>query len=91
MKEYSQTAKVKRYSLPLQIKKNNDWYLAFCPIWNDCYAQGKTIDQATAEAIAVASSLIELYQKEDLPIPLPLEKKALSEKISFKVPIYSSL
>lgn len=92
MKKLLKTEVVKKYKLPLEIKKEGEYFLASCPAWTDCYAQGKTIDDATAEIIAVASSLIELYQEEGLKIPLSeCENSPLTSvnKISFDVPVFS--
>lgn len=84
------TALVQEFQLPIEIKKDGEFFLAQCPIWHDCYAQGKTIDEVTAEILAVASSLIELYQEEGLKIPLKhLGEEKLPDKISFSIPVFS--
>lgn len=70
MKRVKQTKTVKAFQLPIEITREGDHFIAHCPRWKDCYAQGKSIDEATSEIIAVASSLIELYEEEDLRIPL---------------------
>ena len=85
-----QTISVKKYQLPIEIKKEGDYFLAFSPSWSDCYAQGSTIDEATAEIVSVAASLIELYKEEEMEIPLFEFKESSSQaKISFNVPIYA--
>jgi len=61
---------VKKFQMPIEINREGGYFLARCPVWADCYAQGDSIDKATSEIIAVASSLIELYQEEKLRIPL---------------------
>ena len=58
------------YSLPIEIQHEDDGYVARCPVWSDCFAQGDTIDEAINEISYVASSLIELYKEEGLKIPL---------------------
>ena len=92
MRKVCKTASVKKYQLPIEISKDGCFFLAKCPIWKDCYAQGKTIDEATTEVIAVAGSLIELYEEENQKIPLKTAEKVPfkdKEKISFTVPVFS--
>jgi predicted RNase H-like HicB family nuclease len=93
MKTLKKTRRIKAYQLPIEITEEGDYFIARCPLWSDCYAQGKSIDEATTEIIAVASSLIELYQEEKLRIPLVQKKSSTttSTKISFDVPIFSSV
>lgn len=80
--------KVLQYELPLQIERDpSDGYIAICPTWPDCYAQGDTIDQAVLEVTAVAQTLIELYTEEELPIPLVFEKARSIENTPFTVPV----
>ncbi len=84
---------VKTYELPIDIVQEGDSFLATCPAWSDCYAQGTTIDDATSEIIAVAATLIELYQEEGLRIPLTQEQSAQTgekTKLSFSVPIFAA-
>lgn len=73
---YKQTRKVSEYELPIKIKLQKEGgYVVVCPKWSDCYAQGDTVDEAVLEITAVAQSLIELYQEEDLKIPLKKQKE----------------
>jgi predicted RNase H-like HicB family nuclease len=59
------------YELPIKITSDKKCgYVATCPSWSDCYAQGETIDEAVLEITAVAQSLIELYEEENLKISL---------------------
>ena len=84
------TALVKKFQLPIEIEREKNFFLAHCPVWADCYAQGETIDEVTAEILGVASSLIELYQEEGLKIPLKhTEEGKLPHKISFSIPVFS--
>lgn len=94
MKKVSKTAAVKKYQLPIEISQNGNYFVANCPGWADCYAQGGTIDEATAEIIGVAGSLIELYEEEELKVPLLEVKNSLLQtpsKISFTVPVFSTV
>ncbi len=93
MKQIKKTRQIKAYKLPIEIEQEGDYFIATCPQWPDCYAQGNSIDEATAEIIAVASSLIELYQEEEIPIPLHKNTRStvgVKTKVSFNVPIFVS-
>ncbi len=79
---------VNQYELPVEIINDNEGYLATCPNWSDCYAQGDTIDEAVSEINLVAASLIELYQEEDKKIPLKLQRRSESlNQFSFRLPL----
>ena len=88
MKKVAKTISIKEYQLPVIIAKENGYFVTTCPSWSDCYAQGKTIDEAMAEIISVASSLIELYQEERAKIPLKQKSNsaASAQKLSFNIP-----
>lgn len=93
MKRLKKTKQIKAYQLPIEIEQEDDYFIATCPRWSDCYAQGNSIDEATAEIIAVASSLIELYQEEEIPIPLDKNARSsvgVEAKLSFNIPIFAS-
>lgn len=82
---------VSQYELPVKIAKDQDGYLATCPVWKDCYAQGDTIDEALSEITAVATSLIELYRDEGLAVPLKLQRRSEEKsKLSLKLPLLVS-
>ena len=89
MRKVAKTAFVREYQLPIEIIKDGEYFVARSPRWTECYAQGRTIDEATAEIIAVAASLIELYEEEGLKIPLSESEKQSTKKISFNVPVFS--
>lgn len=80
------------YELPIVIESNSDGYLAKCPSWSDCYAQGDSIEEVISEINSVATSLIELYQEENLKIPLSLKKKesVKSDLLKFNFPVFIS-
>jgi len=80
--------KVQEFELPVKIDQDpSGGYVATSPIWQDCYAQGDSLDEAVNEIIAVASSLIELYKEEGLRIPL---KSSVSQKTTFTIPVLTS-
>ena len=80
------TLDIQEYELPITInEEKEDGFVATCPLWKDCYAQGETIEQAISEISYVASSLIELYQEEDLEIPLKLKKTEKNQGKGFSL------
>lgn len=71
-----QTKRVLEYKLPVEIKPQKEGgFVAVCPNWPDCFAQGDTVDETILEITAVAQSLIELYREEGLVVPLKLQKE----------------
>lgn len=71
----NKTLTIKEYELPVVIQEEKEGgYSAHCSQWQDCYAQGDTIEEAISEISYVASSLIELYHEEGLKVPLVLKK-----------------
>lgn len=84
---------ISEFELPVVLEKEADnTFLAKCPNWKDCYAQGDTIEEAINEISYVASSLIELYKEEDLKIPLKLKNQSQKStaNLSFKFPLIVS-
>lgn len=65
---------IHEYELPITVTQDTTGgYIARCNIWPDCYAQGDSIEEAINELSSVATTLIELYQEENLSIPLKLK------------------
>ncbi|MDO8452073.1 MAG: type II toxin-antitoxin system HicB family antitoxin [bacterium] len=84
--------RVNQYELPITIKRDEDGYLASCPTWRDCYAQGDTIDEALSEITAVAGSLIELYQEENKTVPLKqIKTQKPGEAFHLNIPLIVSV
>jgi len=85
---------LQEYDLPIVIHEEEAGFVATCPLWQDCYAQGDTIEEVINEIATVASSLIELYKEEDMPIPLKLksttQKQPNGFTVSFPVIVSSS-
>ena len=79
--------KVAEYKLPVNIQpQKEDGFVVTCSVWQDCYAQGDTIEEAILEITAVAQSLIELYKEEGLKIPLkPQKKKRVNDSLYLPV------
>ena len=65
---------IAEYELPITIHEEDGTFIAKCTKWQDCYAQGNSLEEAINEIAYVASSLIELYNEEGLKIPLKLKK-----------------
>ena len=70
------------YKLPVVIEKDTDGFIAKCPKWEACFAEGDTIEEVISEISQVATSLIDLYKEEKLTIPLQL-KETTKQKSSF--------
>lgn len=66
---------IAQYELPIKLEKQTDGsFVAFSPTWKDIYAQGDSLEEAILEVTAVAQTMIELYQEENLSIPLKKQK-----------------
>lgn len=78
---------IAEYEFPIEINQEGGYFVAKCSKWDDCYAQGDSLEEAINEISYVASSLIELYKEESLKIPLKLknvrEEKASIIKLNF--------
>ncbi len=82
-----QSTKVSEYKLPVKIEPQKEGgYVAVCPNWSACFAQGETVDEAILEITAVAQSLIELYKEEGMKIPLKIaNKKSIDSNLNIPV------
>jgi predicted RNase H-like HicB family nuclease len=89
---YKRLARVFEYELPIKVSRAGGYYLAKCPDWPDCYAQGDSFDEAISEIKAVAASLIELYREEGLAVPLErsARSKIVQPQTILRVPILVS-
>jgi predicted RNase H-like HicB family nuclease len=79
------TLTIQEYELPITIQEEDGAYIASCSAWQDCYAQGDSIEEAVNEVSYVASSLIELYKEEGMTIPLKLKSTSKKEPKGFTV------
>ncbi len=79
------TLTIQEYELPITIQEEDGAYIASCFAWQDCYAQGDSIEEAVNEVSYVASSLIELYKEEGMTIPLKLKSTSKKELKGFTV------
>lgn len=78
---------VQEYELPITLHEENSGFIATCSVWQDCYAQGETLEEAINEMSYVASSLIELYKEEGMKIPLKLKNTSEKKMAGFNVSI----
>lgn len=83
---------IQEYELPIALQEEEGGYVATCPIWQDCYAQGDTVEEAINEISSVAASLIELYKEEGIKVPLQLKNTSeeKSSNFSLSVPVIIS-
>ena len=80
------TLDIQEYELPITILEEKEGgFTASCSMWKDCYAQGETIEEAISEISYVASTLIELYNEEELKIPLKLKKTEKNQGREFNI------
>lgn len=76
MQEY----RAMKYNLHVKITQEGGTFIATCPEWSDCYAQGETLQEALAEINYVASELLSLYAEEGLKVPLTEMKEIISQQ-----------
>ena len=82
------TIDIQEYELPITVQEEKEGgFTAVCSLWEDCYAQGETIEEVINEISYVASSLVELYKEEDMEIPLKLKKTEKNQNRGFKINI----
>lgn len=82
--------KVAQYELPFKIEpQKGGGFIAVCPIWSDCYAQGDSVDEVVLEITSVAQSLIDLYKEESLTIPLKI-KNQINLANTLSIPVLST-
>jgi len=72
-------ALVNEYELPIEVKKEGNYYVASCSVWSDCYAQGYSLEDAVENITKVTKGLIEIYEQEDKKIPLKLKHQNKSD------------
>lgn len=70
---------VNQYELPVEVKKDRDYFVASCPSWSDCYAQGHSLESAVDAVSEVAKELINIYDQENKKVPLKLKRQNRSE------------
>ena len=60
MKKHTATSKYRHNQLPLFIEKDEDgFYIVECPLFEGCYSQGKTMDEALQNIREVIALILE--------------------------------
>lgn len=86
----NKTTIVNEYELPIEVNKEVNYYVAKCPIWSDCYAQGHSLENAVDSITDVAKGLIEIYEQENKSVPLKLKRQNKSDtKFRFDLSIFA--
>lgn len=82
--------KVLEYILPVKVKPQKEGYLAYSPAWEDCYAQGVSIEEAVSEINRAAQTLVEIYREEGMEIPLKSVEKDTQLTKTINVSVFVS-
>lgn len=86
----NKTTIVNEYELPIEVNRESSYYVAKCPIWSDCYAQGHSLEDVVSSITDVAKSLIEIYEQDNKSIPLKLKSQSKSDtKFRFDLSIFA--
>jgi len=78
---------IQEYELPITLQEDDGGFVVVCPTWQNCYAQGETVEEAINEISYVASSLIELYKEEGMKVPLKLKNASEQKASNFSLSI----
>lgn len=79
---------VNQYELPVEITKDGSYYIALCPVWSDCYAQGRSVENAIEAISGVARTLIDIYDEEGKRVPLKKQSPSrVGSRIGFNLSI----
>ena len=67
MKKHSIKASSLNRQLPLIVQKGEDgWYIVECPLFQGCYTQGKTLDEALRNIREVIHLILEEKKARDV-------------------------
>ena len=75
--------------LPLTIERNDDGYLASCPLVQGAFAEGDTIEEAVFNCLDVIKMIFAYRRKRGEPVLQPelLEELKARDRISFTIPL----
>ncbi len=75
--------------LPLTIERNDDGYLASCPLVEGAFAEGDTIEEAVFHCLDVLKMIFAYRRERGEPVLQPelLEELKIRQKISFTIPL----
>lgn len=67
MAKVTQLSKFRNLSLPLFVEKDEDgFYVVECPLFEGCYSQGKTLDEALKNIREVIQLILEEKESRDI-------------------------
>lgn len=75
--------------LPLTIERNDDGYLASCPLVQGAFAEGDTIEEAVFNCLDVIKMIFAYRRERGEPVLQPelLEELKARDRISFTIPL----
>jgi predicted RNase H-like HicB family nuclease len=74
--------------LPVTLERNDDGYLASCPLIQGAFAEGDTIEEAIFNCLDVVKMILEYRDERGEPIlKSNLEELQVKERVSFTIPI----
>lgn len=74
--------------LPVTLERNDDGYLASCPLIQGAFAEGDTIEEAIFNCLDVIKMILEYRDERGEPILKgSLEELKARERVSFTIPI----
>ena len=75
--------------LPLTIERNDDGYLASCPLVQGAFAEGDTIEEAVFNCLDVIKMIFTYRRERGEPVLQPelLEELKARDRISFTIPL----
>ncbi len=74
--------------LPVTLERNDDGFLASCPMIQGAFAEGDTIDEALFNCVDVVRMILSYRDERAEPLLTGhLEEMKEKEKVSFTIPI----
>lgn len=74
--------------LPVTLERNDDGFLASCPLIQGAFAEGDTIEEAIFNCLDVVKMILEYRDERGEPIlKSNLEELQAKERVSFTIPI----
>jgi len=55
------------YELPVTVEKGKDGYIATCPLWDACFAQGDTLKRQLMKSHTLPLHWLKCTKKRDYP------------------------
>lgn len=74
--------------LPVTLERNDDGYLASCPLIQGAFAEGDTVEEAIFNCLDVVKMILEYRDERGEPIlKSNVEELQVKERLSFTIPI----